>query len=159
MSDFCYVRKEDLEIGDITYFVVDAFPNDQETKQSTGYDRKRHFIRRDNFFIIRSDYFDRKGHLFKRQSQHDLRPVDGDMWRANMILMEDHRARHKTLIKIDKRVFSQDYAPPELFTPKRLLDHMHVIQPQQFLPGSSAAPAHSAGSQITETPSPNGVKP
>jgi hypothetical protein len=165
MSDFRYVRGKDREIEDVAYFVVDAFPNDREIERVTGYGRKRHFIRQDNFFVTRSDYFDRKGHFFKRQTWHDLRPVDGDMWRANMILMENHRERHKTLIKIGKRVFSRDYVPPELFTPEHLLDHLHVMNPQQLLLHSPATgaggprTAPGAGTQLTETPPPNGAKP
>jgi hypothetical protein len=52
--------------------------------------------------------------------------VDGDMWRANMILMENHKDQHNTLIKIDRRVFSSDYVPPEIFTRNWLLQNRHI---------------------------------
>jgi len=81
------------------------------------------------------------------------------MWRANMILMEDHRERHKTLIKIDKRVFSQDYVPAELFTPEQLLDQVHIMKPQLLLLNSPATPASSTGTQLTDTLPLNGAKP
>lgn len=154
MSDFRYLRGKDREIEDVGYFVVDAFPGDREVERATGCGRRRHFIRQDNFFITRSDYFDRKGHFFKRQTRHDLRPVEGEMWRAGMLLMEDRRARHKTLIKIDKRVFSRDYVPPELFTPERLLHRVHVVKPQRPL-----LHAPGQGARSAETPHPNGARP
>jgi hypothetical protein len=43
-----------------------------------------------------------------------------------MALMENPRERHETLIKIDRRVISRDYVPPELFTAAWLLENRHV---------------------------------
>jgi hypothetical protein len=126
LSDFRYVRKADQKINKIDHFVVEAFPQDKEIERITGYGLRRHFIRQDIFFIIRTDYYDRSGRFFKSQTGHDLKRVDGDMWRANMILMENHKDRHNTLIKIDRRVFSHDYVPPEIFTSKWLLENRHI---------------------------------
>lgn len=126
LSDFRYVRMADQKIAKIAYFVIEAFPQGEEIERTTGYSLRRHFIRQDNFFIVRTDYFDRRGRFFKRQTLHDLKRVDGDMWRANMILMENYKERHKTLIKINQRVFSHDYVPPEMFTTAWLLENRHV---------------------------------
>ena len=38
------------------------------------------------------------------------------MWRADMILMEDIKEHHQSLIKIDRRVFSRDYVSADIFT-------------------------------------------
>jgi hypothetical protein len=43
------------------------------------------------------------------------------MWRANMVLMENRLDDHRTVIKIDRRVFSADYVPEEVFTRQWLL--------------------------------------
>jgi hypothetical protein len=43
-----------------------------------------------------------------------------------MALMENHRERHETLIKTDRRVISRDYVPPEIFTPAWLLENRHI---------------------------------
>ena len=126
LSDFRYDRTADQKIDKIAYFVVEAFPQDEEIERTTGYSLRRHFIRQDNFFIVRTDYFDRRGRFFKRQTQHDLKRLHGDMWRANMILMENHKERHKSLIKINRRVFSHDYVPPEMFTSAWLLENRHI---------------------------------
>jgi len=126
LSDFRYVRVADQKINKIAHFIVEAFPQDEKIERNTGYGLRRHFIRKDNFFIIRTDYYDRRGRLFKSQTCHDLKRVDGDMWRANMILMENHKEQHNTLIKIDRRVFSHDYVPPEMFTSTWLLGNRHI---------------------------------
>tara|TARA_B100000315_G_scaffold252448_1_gene289275 strand:+ start:5313 stop:6275 length:963 start_codon:yes stop_codon:yes gene_type:complete len=127
LSDFRYVRVADQKINKIDHYVIEAFPQNKKIEQTTGYSLRRHFIRPDNFFIVRTDYFDRRGRFLKRQTNHDLKKVDGDMWRANMILMENQKERHKTLIKINRRVFSHDYVPAEMFTSTWLLENRHIL--------------------------------
>jgi len=126
LSDFRYVRVADLKMNKTSYFVVEAFPQDKQTERTTGYSLRRHFIRQDKFFIVRTDFFDRRGRLSKSQTHHDLKKVSGDMWRANMILMKDYKEEHETLIKISRRVFSNDYVPPEMFTAAWLLENRHI---------------------------------
>ena len=133
LSDFRYVRKTDYKIGKILYFVVEAFPKDSEIERATGYGLRRHFIRQDNFYIVRTDYYDSRGRFLKRRTHRDLKMVDGTMWRANMILMENHKEQHKTLIKITQRVFSHDYVPPEMFTSEWLLENRHVQSTEKRL--------------------------
>jgi hypothetical protein len=125
-TDFRYRRGDDRELEGIPGFTVDAYPLDESISKATGYGRKRHFIRRDIFFVTRTDYFDRNDRLVKRQTRHDLKRVDGNMWRADMVLMEDYRQQHKTLLKTEQRIFSRDYVPPELFTAAALLEHRHL---------------------------------
>ncbi|MFH2091811.1 MAG: outer membrane lipoprotein-sorting protein [Pseudomonadota bacterium] len=126
LADFQYVRQADQKIARIDYFVVDAFPLNQAVQQNSGYSRQRHFIGQDNFFIVRTDYFDRSGRLFKRLSRHDLNKMTQQMWRANMILMENFRESHTTLIKIDRRIFSGDYVPSHIFTRSWLQENQHI---------------------------------
>ena len=126
LTDFRYVRGADQKLDKNVYFVVKAYPKDEGIERTTGYSLRRHFIRQDIFFIARTDYYDRRGRPFKRRTSHDLKRVDVHMWRANMILMENHKKRHKTLIKIDRRVFSHDYVPPEIFTPAWLMENRHI---------------------------------
>ena len=67
-------------------------------------------------YITKTEYFDKQGRVRKILSHHDLKPVDGKMWRADMILMEDRNEHHQSLIKINRRVFSRDYVSAEIFT-------------------------------------------
>jgi len=142
LSDFRYVRGADKELNEVSYFLVEAFPLDLKIERNTGYSLRRHYIRKDNFFVVRTDYYDRRKRFFKRQTCHDLKRVEGDMWRANMILMENFKESHKTLIKITRRIFSHDYVPPEIFTPAWLLEDRHIqalekgpLQPASRAPG------------------------
>ena len=126
VASFRYVRVKDQKIDKRPCFVVEAFPQGSNIEATTGYSLRRHFIRQDNFFIIRTDYFDHRGRFIKRQTSHDLKNVNGDMWCADMILMENDREQHKTLVKINRRVFSRDYVPAEMFTKEWLLANRHI---------------------------------
>jgi hypothetical protein len=121
LSDFHYQRRPDQTLDKVQYYVVEASPKTGAIKDASGYGLRRLFIRKDNFFIFQILYLDAKGHPEKRLSNHDLKRVHGDMWRANMILMENYKATHKTLIKVNRRIFSSDEAPARLFTPAWLM--------------------------------------
>lgn len=125
LDDFKYVRLQDQTIGKIAHFVVEAFPLEKD-RGFSGYNKRRLFIRQDNFFIVRTDYFDLGNRFFKQLTCHDLKRVDKKMWRANMLLMEDKRQQHTTLIKIDQRVFSRDYVPPEIFNFNKMKTNKNI---------------------------------
>ncbi len=127
INNYQYLRQEDTNIESSVYFVIDVYKKNDEQREKR---LKRHFIRQDIFFITRIDYFNRQGNLEKQQSFHDLKPVNGDMWRADMILMQDYKEHHQSLIKINKRVFSHDYVPEEIFTAKWLYEHYPYIPPK-----------------------------
>lgn len=136
-GDYRYQRKGERRVGGHPCFVVDAYPR---TPAVTGpYGLLRHLVRKDNLYVVRTDYFDRQGRFLKRQSRYDLRQVDGDLWRANMILMEDAREGHMTLIKIDNQVFSRDYVPARMFTPEWLLSNRHLVSAEKRLFANTAA--------------------
>ncbi|MBT4160662.1 MAG: outer membrane lipoprotein-sorting protein [Gammaproteobacteria bacterium] len=116
LDDYRHVRAEDFSLGEIDYYVVDVFNADSNEQPA-----RRHYIRKDNLFITRTDHYDDLGRLKKRQTQHDLTNVQGNMWRANMMMMESQVLNHRTIIKIDRRVFSADYVPAEVFTHEWLL--------------------------------------
>ncbi|MDZ7751152.1 MAG: outer membrane lipoprotein-sorting protein [Gammaproteobacteria bacterium] len=119
---FRYRRLEDRTLGEVPHYVVEA----ELLEDSAGVSRRRHFLRQDNLFIVRTDYYDRRGRVEKTRTRFDLKAVDGDMWRADMVLMEDHRRDHRSLIKVLRRVFSRDYVPARLFEADWLLTNSHI---------------------------------
>jgi len=120
LDDYIYVRRSDKKISNVEYFVVDVYRMEEGYTDNMLPTEKqalrRHSISKNNFYIIKTEYFDKQGRVYKKQSHHDLRPVDGDMWRADMILMEDSKEHHQSLIKINRRIFSRDYVSAEIFT-------------------------------------------
>ena len=126
LSEHRYARREDTEIDNIKFFVLDAFKaNDLSTKAQV---LRRHFIQQNNLYITLTHHFDKYGRIVRIQSHHDLKVVDNDVWRANMILMENKKDQHQSLIKISRRIFSHDYVPAEVFTAKWLYENYPHIE-------------------------------
>ncbi len=127
LEDYYYARTDDIEIEGVQYAVVDVHRKLDDDEK--GIKLKTHFICRDNLFITMTQHYDSQGRVERLQTQHDLRAVDGDMWRSNMILIEDKRERHQSLIKIHRRIFSRDYVPAEVFTAEWLFANFPYIEP------------------------------
>lgn len=125
LSLYHYVRVDDKKIDTIAFYVVDVFEKSRHTDNPV----RRHFIRQDSLFITLTHHYDRLGRVSRIQSQHDLRPVSGDMWRADMMLMVDKKAEHQSLIKVSRRVYSNDYVPQEVFTAAWLFEQYPYIEP------------------------------
>lgn len=121
LADYRYLRRRNEKIRDVLYHVVDVYRHGDDPEKHSPV--KRHYLLEDNLFIARTDYFDEAGRLRKQRTHHDIRPVDGRMWRSGMILMDDRREQHRTLIKINSRVFSRDYVPAEMFTREWLFNN------------------------------------
>ncbi|MCH8079133.1 MAG: outer membrane lipoprotein-sorting protein [Proteobacteria bacterium] len=120
LDDYIYVRRPDKKTNAVAYFVIDVYQMEEGLSEDMLPTDKqairRHFISKNNLYITKTEYFDKQGRVRKILSHHDLKPVDGKMWRADMILMEDRNEHHQSLIKINRRVFSRDYVSAEIFT-------------------------------------------
>ncbi len=132
LDDYRYVRQADAEIGDARYFRVDVHPAGADP---VGVPLRQHFISQETLFIARTDYLDERGRVHRRQTVHDLVPVGGGVWRPNLIRMENLRDGHRSLLRIERRVFSQDYVPEEIFTHEWILANQ---PPLLALPAVSA---------------------
>lgn len=126
LSEHFYQRRNNEVIEGTKHFVLDVYKLEDE--QSKEQILRRHFVREDNLYITLTHHFDKQGRLSRIQSHHDLKAVDGDMWRANMILMEDKKQAHQSLIKVTRRVFSHDYVPAEVFTAEWLYENYPYVE-------------------------------
>lgn len=124
LEEHRYRRLDDDVIDETDYYVVDSYWREGEQVHA----QRRHFIRKDNLYIDRTDHFDDLGRLRKRQTHHDLVNVHGDMWRANMMMMENRELNHRTVIKINRRVFSADYVPEEVFTRQWIINNQPPVE-------------------------------
>jgi len=125
-ADYQYVRRENEKTGDSDYIVIDVFEANAATLSEMP--MKRHYIHEQGFYIMRTDYFDKLGRIFKRQTLHDIQQQDQTMWSAGMILMKNFRDNHNTLIKVNRRVVSTDYVPDEVFTMQWLFQNQPPLQ-------------------------------
>lgn len=139
-EQYRYARSADRVVEDTALFVVDAYPVNFEIERATGYGMRRHLVRKDNFVVIQTDYFDRQLRFRKRMTRHDIQRVNAQSLRANMIVVNDERERHRTLLKVDRRVYSRDYVPAEIFEPAFLLANGHLQSLRDRVAGRAPAP-------------------
>ena len=123
LDNHTHIRRDDIIIEESEYYVVDV----HEIEQPESRPIRRHYIRKDTLFITRTDHFDDLGRLHKSQTNHDLVNVHGDSWRSNMLMMENHQQKHRTIIKIDRRIFSADYVPKEVFSRAWILTNQRPL--------------------------------
>ena len=114
LDDYRYVRRRGRSIEGVPHHVVDVFAAGEDVNSARAL--RRHYVRADVLFVTRTEHYDDLGRIQRRHSTHDLARVDGNMWCGNMLLMEDLQSAHSTLVKIDRRVFSRDYVPAEMFS-------------------------------------------
>jgi hypothetical protein len=123
---FKYDRQADETLDGASHFVVDATPADADLARETGYKSRRLFIRKDNYFITRIDYNDRRGELFKRQTMTNLVNVEGTAWRANTARMDNLRENTATVIDVLERKFDEASVPERMFVERYLTSQEHM---------------------------------
>ncbi len=123
---FRYERLDDEELDGVAVFVVDAFPEDAGVKKETGYKYRRSWIRQDIFFIVRTEYFDKRGRYIKNQIATDLVNIEGDMWRAQRTFMDNEKRGHSTEIEIIDRTFEDSDVPKKMFHTRYITSGKHL---------------------------------
>ena len=63
------------EPGAVDLFVVDAFAVTQREKDEQGYSRRRLWIRADNYYVARAEFYNQDAELIKTMVPSDLRPI------------------------------------------------------------------------------------
>lgn len=123
---FVYAREADAEIDRSMHYVVRATPADAAAQRAGG-GLRRYYVRKGDYFLVRIDFHDAQGRLARRQTFRDPKQVEPGAWQADMVLMEDFGERHRTLIKVGRRVFSPEYVPPEIFSRQWLVEQRYLL--------------------------------
>lgn len=119
-------RCPDLSMDERELLCVAVFDDDSADNTPPV---RRHYVLPDIAFVIRTDYFDDRGEVVRRQTQHDLMPVGGGAWRPNLIQMNNIRLQHRSLLRVERRVFSEDRVPASVFTRDWLFANKPPLEP------------------------------
>ncbi len=123
---FTYNRLEDISEDNRKLFVVEAFPKDESVKEETGYKFRRMFIDQEIFFVIRTEYFDKRGRFIKSQTAHEVAQVDGKTFRAKKNIMKNKKLKHETHVTILERTFDETDVPEKLFNTRYITRNKHM---------------------------------
>lgn len=126
MNDFIYTRLDDVQINEVDFYTVEARPKNAKVFEQTGYKRRILTISKQGFMPVKATYFDRYNRLLKILTRHHFKNYGGDTWLPDMMLMDNIRENHKTLLKTRQRVFSADYVPVRMFKTDWLFANRHM---------------------------------
>lgn len=137
-TDLTYEDMEPEEISDYNYtivgsekidgqdcFIIESVPANKKKKKESGYGKRKIWIRKDNFFDVKIEFFDRRDRIIKTMTNHDLINIEGTVWRPKKVLVDNHKRKHKTLIGLKK---IQINVPVEdvIFTDRYLKSEKHI---------------------------------
>lgn len=123
---FTSTRLPDETVDGVDHFVVEVVPSDPELVKESGYQKRVMWVRKETYFVDRTDYYDKQGKLLKRQTAGELDNVSGQMWRAKTSKMENLGTNHATLVRVDQRLLEEAAVPEENFQQRFLLSGQHL---------------------------------
>jgi len=108
-TDFSYEDISGRKLEDYTYkliqdkivsegkdcYLLASYPKEKGSR----YPRILSWVRKDNFVVIRGEYYSKKGEVEKSYKALNLQKIDG-IWTVLEQSMENHKTNHKTLIKV-----------------------------------------------------------
>jgi hypothetical protein len=89
--------------GNDTY-VIDAKPKADAVRETSGYGRRKFWIRVDNFVAVKATFWDTGGTLLKEFEAADVRPIDARnaKWQAFRLTMTNRQTGHRTELVFTK---------------------------------------------------------
>jgi outer membrane lipoprotein-sorting protein len=84
-------------------WVIEAVPANAKQAADSGYSKRKLWVRQDNYYTAKREYYDKRDKLEKVQTDRKLRNVKASVWRADEVEMHDVQAGTKTIAAIEKR--------------------------------------------------------
>lgn len=153
LSDY---RLELLESGSengVAYTDVRMTPATSRLQRELGFSHSIGRVRADPPMIVRAEYFDFSGQLYRTFEASDIEQVDG-IWTARRTRMRNHRAAHATEVTLTEVQYGVDSAA-EFFVAESLSERIGGADP----PTAPAAAGARASSPSRKLPEPRGVPP
>ncbi|NVK19646.1 MAG: outer membrane lipoprotein-sorting protein [Methylocystaceae bacterium] len=123
---FEYQRQEDGERNGKPVYIIDALPKTDDIKRSTGYKYRRLYVQKDIFFVVETEFFDRRGTFIKRQITKDLLDIGDGGFRAKTQIVENEAKNHKTIITVTHRSFDKELVNEKVFRQRYITSGRHV---------------------------------
>ncbi len=121
LDHYQYTLMKETEVGGHPVWQVEAVPITEHEKDQTGYTKSVLFVRQDNYVVVRSVAWVKKGKRLKYFEVKKLEQIDG-IWVATEMAMTTKKGKetqHKTRLHIRNVRFNQDLNP-NLFTVRQL---------------------------------------
>lgn len=114
-----YERVADEKMDGRDCYVVIATPKDDEVKDETGYSKRKIWVDKERWVVLRCEYFDKNGKLLKVATQDEFEKVEG-LWRPKRTTMENVQEKSKTIVLHDRGREVNKGIEDSMFTTRRL---------------------------------------
>jgi hypothetical protein len=110
VDHYDYTIMKELEVNGHKVWQIESIPKTKEEIDETGYTKGVVFVRQDNFVVIRSVGWLKKGNRLRYMEVQNLEQIEG-IWVPTEISMTTKKGKstlHKTLLKTSNVKFNQD---------------------------------------------------
>ncbi len=129
ITKFIYQRMPDQKQDGADVFVIRATPGNKLVARDSAYQYRELFLRKDNYALVRIDYFGHSGRFIKRlQAVTPPVQIQDQAWRVNHFIVDNRKARHKTEFIVRKRELEAIAVPAPLFEEKNLGRHSALVK-------------------------------
>ena len=101
-------------VNEAKCWLIEAKPRNPRDVKDYGYSRRKIWLRQNNYFVVKIEYYDREGVLTKTQFNQQLVQT-GNYWRANRLVVQNWAAKHLTILTFSSRQFNLKL-PADFFT-------------------------------------------
>ena len=110
LDDYQYTLMKETEVDGKPVWQIETLPITEREKDQTGYTKSVVFVRKDNFLVVRSVNFVKKGKRLKYFDAKKVEEIDG-IWVATEMHMTTKKGKktlHKTVLTANNVRFNQD---------------------------------------------------
>lgn len=101
VDKWSYSFIEEISFNNQVCFIIEKKPK----YQNSGYTKIKEWISKENYHLLRSEYFDRKNSLLKVQTISEWKKY-GKVWRSDIIVMDNVQTGKKSILTYGKRIFN-----------------------------------------------------
>lgn len=127
IDNYTHKLLKEEKVGADDCYVVESVPANETVLKDSGYSKKISWIRKDIFFTVKVEFYDKRGKLLKTQTVSDVEKIEGNLYRAKKVLMDHHKKNHKTAILINDRKIGSDI-PDDIFTERSVLKEEALLK-------------------------------
>ena len=121
LEDYDFTLKKEMKVNGHDVWVIQSIPRNDDVIEETGATKGLAFVRKDNYVVIRSVSWMKKGKKLKFMEITDLKNIDG-IWTPQEMQMTTKRGKttlHKTILRFSDIKFNQNI-DDNVFTVRRL---------------------------------------
>ncbi|MGE5342292.1 MAG: outer membrane lipoprotein-sorting protein [Candidatus Omnitrophota bacterium] len=102
VSDYNYSFIKEEKLGPVNCYVIEEIPIDQNIKDNDGYSKKIEWISKDNYLVMKTEYYDLQKKLEKVTINSEPASLGNNKWTIKKYEIHNLLRNHKTIIDLDK---------------------------------------------------------